>query len=179
MKNIKNELGNYIAEARIKKGLSQRELARQTNVDSAEISRLEAGKRKKPNVLYLNSLAEVLDLNISKLMQLAGYNEKETNWFKFPSKKDRSIEDYRNALQDYERFYFDVLEDINNRRKNDNEIKNILVKLIEKIEHPDFYTKDLTQDEILIELKKAFEKVRPNLEKFDKSKYPNYDSSLF
>ena len=49
-KNI-TELGKVISEARQKLGISQRELARQSNMDCAEVSRIESGKRIKPNVL--------------------------------------------------------------------------------------------------------------------------------
>ena len=53
MKKQTTELGKIITEAREKKGISQRELSRQANMDCAEVSCIEAGKRLKPNVLYL------------------------------------------------------------------------------------------------------------------------------
>lgn len=60
--------------------ISQRELARQANMDCAEVSRIEAGKRLKPNVLYLKGIAETLNLSMVNLMKLAGYNDIEINW---------------------------------------------------------------------------------------------------
>ena len=51
MKKNTTELGKTISEAREKLGISQRELARKSNMDCAEVSRIEAGKRLKPNVL--------------------------------------------------------------------------------------------------------------------------------
>lgn len=47
MKFISNKnIGEEIAKARENKGLSQRELARRSNMDCAEVSRIEAGKIK-------------------------------------------------------------------------------------------------------------------------------------
>ena len=58
LKKNTTELGKTISKAREKIGISQRELARQSNMDCAEVSRIEAGKRLKPNVLYLKGIAE-------------------------------------------------------------------------------------------------------------------------
>ena len=69
------ELGKYIYEAREKAGISQRQLAKLSKMDCAEVSRIEAGKRQKPNVLFLKGIAETLNLSLVKLMELAGYND--------------------------------------------------------------------------------------------------------
>ena len=81
-------------------------------------------------------------------------------------------------LKDYQRFYFWVLDDINTRRNNALECKNICVDLTDKIEHLEFYNEKISREEILKELKELFRLLRPNLEKFDKSKYPRYDAVL-
>src|SRR5699024_947235 len=88
------ELGKYISEAREKVGISQRELARRSNMDCAEVSRIESGKRKKPNILYLKGISETLGLSLVKLMKLAGYNDVEINWGKDFSDR-RSTADYQ------------------------------------------------------------------------------------
>ena len=75
MKKPTTELGKVIAEAREKVGISQRELSRRANMDCAEVSRIEAGKRLKPNVLYLKGIADTLNLSMARLMKLAGYND--------------------------------------------------------------------------------------------------------
>ena len=68
LKKNTTELGKTISEAREKLGISQRELARKANMDCAEVSRIEAGKRLKPNVLYLKGIAETLGLSLVKLI---------------------------------------------------------------------------------------------------------------
>ena len=47
-------------------------LDEKANMDCAEVSRIEAGKRLKPNVLYLKGITEALDLSMVNLMKLAG-----------------------------------------------------------------------------------------------------------
>ena len=172
-----NELGSYIKNARLKSRLSLQEVSKQANMAFSELSRIENGQRKKPNVLFLKGIAETLNLSMIKLMELAGYKDIEIN-FGMGLEDKRSVKDYQNAIQDYERFYFDVLDDINIRRNNDMKIKNIITDLIDKLEYPDLHKKNLTNENILQELNKALDLVKPNLSSFDKSKYPKYDRAL-
>ena len=172
-----NELGSYIKNARLKSRLSLQEVSKQANMAFSELSRIENGQRKKPNVLFLKGIAETLNLSMVKLMELAGYKDIEIN-FGMGLEDKRSVKDYQNAIQDYERFYFDVLDDINIRRNNDMKIKNIITNLIDKLEYPDLHKKNLTNENILQELNKALDLVKPNLSSFDKSKYPKYDRAL-
>ena len=158
------ELGKYISEAREKVGISQRELARRCNMDCA---------RQKPNILYLKGISETLGLSLVKLMKLAGYNDVEINWGKDFSDR-RSTADYQSQIKSYEKFYFNVLDDIEQRRKNDFACKGIIIDLISKIEN-----KGLSNDEILESLNEILTTIKPNLEKFDKAKYPKFDRGVF
>ena len=77
MRENTNELGRYIKTARTKLNLSLRKLSEKINIDHSEISRVENGHRKKPNVLFLIGIAKYLNLNIEKLMKLASYTDAE------------------------------------------------------------------------------------------------------
>lgn len=178
MKKNTTELGKTISEAREKVGISQRELARQSNMDCAEVSRIEAGKRLKPNVLYLKGIAETLNLSMVDLMKLAGYNDIEINWGQDFSDR-RSTADYQKQIKSYEQFYFDILEELETRRKTDFAIKGGIADLIDKLELAKIENKKISNDEILDRLKELIPMIRPNLEKFDKSKYPSFDSGVF
>lgn len=178
LKKNTTELGKIISEAREKVGISQRELARQANMDCAEISRIEAGKRLKPNVLYLKGIAETLNLSMVDLMKLAGYNDIEINWGQDFSDR-RSTADYQKRIKSYEQFYFDILEELETRRKTDFAIKGGIADLIDKLELAKIENKEISNDEILDRLKELIPMIRPNLEKFDKSKYPSFDSGVF
>lgn len=171
------ELGKTISEAREKLGISQRELARKSNMDCAEVSRIEAGKRLKPNILYLKGIAETLGLSLVKLMKLAGYDDIDINWGKDLTDK-RSTTDYQEQIKSYEQFYFDSLEEFEKRRKNDFAIKGGIADLIDKLELAKIEKKEIPNDEILDRLKELIPMIRPNLEKFDKEKYPKFDRGL-
>jgi transcriptional regulator with XRE-family HTH domain len=178
MKKTTTELGKTITEAREKVGISQRELARRANMDCAEVSRIEAGKRLKPNVLYLKGIADTLNLSMVDLMKLAGYNDLEINWGQDFSDR-RSTADYQKQIKSYEQFYFDILEELEKRRKTDFAIKGGIADLIDKLELAKIENKEISNDEILDRLKELIPMIRPNLEKFDKSKYPSFDSGVF
>ena len=172
------ELKILIESARVAKGISQRELARRSNMDCAEVSRIEAGKRLKPNILYLKGIAEALDLSMVDLMKLAGYDDIDINWGKDLSIK-RSTADYQKQIESYEQFYFNALDDFEDRRKVDFAVKGCIADLIDKLELASIEKKEISNDEILDRLKEIIPMIRPNLEKFDKSKYPSFDSALF
>ena len=54
-------LGQVIAEAREKKGLSQRQLAKIANINNSELSKIEAGIRKEPNPKTLRKISNIID----------------------------------------------------------------------------------------------------------------------
>lgn len=172
MSKSKNELGKVIAEAREKLGLSQRKLAKLANIDSAEVSRIEAGKRQKPNILYLKAIASVLNLSLVELMKLADYSDAEINWGNDLSDK-RSEKDYQNQIKEYERFYFDILSVCEDRRKNAFACKGAIYDIIDKLEN-----KKISNDEIIEELQNIIAIIQPSLEKVDKSIYPNIDNGV-
>jgi transcriptional regulator with XRE-family HTH domain len=72
-----NDLGNLVKNAREKKGLSQRELSRQTGIDNNTISKIEKGSRKKPNLLSLTKLSKILELDLGLLLQYSGYSKED------------------------------------------------------------------------------------------------------
>ena len=77
---MKNEtLTEVIKMAREKKGISQRELARQINVDNSTIAKIEKGKIKQPSEFVLMKIAKYLNLDAKDLLILAGYKEIEIN----------------------------------------------------------------------------------------------------
>ena len=178
LKKNTTELGKTISEAREKLGISQRELARKSNMDCAEVSRIEAGKRLKPNILYLKGISETLGLSLVKLMKLAGYDNIDINWGQDLTNK-RSTTDYQEQIKSYEQFYFDILEELEIRRKNDFAIKGGIADLIDKLELAKIENKTISNDEILDRLKELIPMIRPNLEKLDKEKYPKFDRGVF
>jgi len=69
-------LGEFLKKRRLEKDWSQRDLAAASGVSNAEISRLEAGKRKEPSASVLQNLAIALDTPVEELLKQAGLIEK-------------------------------------------------------------------------------------------------------
>ena len=61
------ELKVLIEEARIKKGISQRELAKQTGISRSTLNDLINGKIKKVDIDDLRKIAETLDMKLGRL----------------------------------------------------------------------------------------------------------------
>lgn len=73
----KNTLGELIKNAREKKGMSQRELSRQSGIDNNTIAKLEKGERKKPNIFALKKIAYILDIDLKNILSAAGYENED------------------------------------------------------------------------------------------------------
>ena len=61
-----------IRELRIKKGLSQMELANRAGVKQSVISYIESGRTKHPRIDTLAAIAKVLGVSVDKLLRKAG-----------------------------------------------------------------------------------------------------------
>lgn len=61
------KLGEYIAQIRISKGISQADLARSCDKDPQSLNRLEKG-RINPSIIYLQQIATELEITISELV---------------------------------------------------------------------------------------------------------------
>lgn len=67
------QLGDYLREARISRGLSQRRLAKISGLNQSTVVRIEDGQFLAPTAAKLRALAEALDLNLTDVWNLAGY----------------------------------------------------------------------------------------------------------
>lgn len=66
------KIGEVIAEAREKKKISQRQLAKIANISNAELSKIESGEREVPNPKTLRKISKHIDLNYNDLMYMVG-----------------------------------------------------------------------------------------------------------
>lgn len=67
------QVGNYFKALREAKGLTLREVEKQTDVSNAYLSQLEKGKVKQPSPLMLHKLATVYGVPYEQLMEKVGY----------------------------------------------------------------------------------------------------------
>ena len=100
MANNKRELADIIKEAREKKGISQRELARQIGVGNNTIARLENGERKTTNALTLKKMANVLNLDLRELMTIAGFSKEDIE-----TTIDPEMEEYMARQDTYKKLF--------------------------------------------------------------------------
>jgi transcriptional regulator with XRE-family HTH domain len=68
-----SELGAALAEVRLMRKMSLREVADKAGISTAYLHKLERGQVAAPSPHVLYALAQVLKTPYSKLMQLAGY----------------------------------------------------------------------------------------------------------
>lgn len=66
-------IAEIIKKRRAKLGMSQRQLASVSGLSNSEISRIEAGERKRPSPAVLLALSAALDIPYEDLMREAGY----------------------------------------------------------------------------------------------------------
>lgn len=111
-----SKLGDYLKECRLKKGLSQRELAKRVNTNNAVIARIENGETKKPNFQLLLNISNELKVGLYNLLKLANYTEEEIDklgyieLMQFNGIKSRQIvEDYMMTDSNGEEI-FDVIK---------------------------------------------------------------------
>lgn len=119
-------LSEIIKNARIKKGISQRELSRQTGIDNNTIAKIENGSRRKPNPLSLKKLAFVLNLELSELLVLSGYTKTDIDLILEKNLNEIVIlpnENRKNPI---------FLEDMLNDSKNSLLFKASLKELLDK-----------------------------------------------
>jgi len=67
--------GEYVRKSRQKKNLSLREAARRTGISHPYLSQLETGKNTKPTPEVIKKIADGLELDYIKLLEIAGYLE--------------------------------------------------------------------------------------------------------
>ena len=66
------KIGELISEAREKKGLSQRQLAKIAKISNAELSKIESGEREIPNPKTLRKISNIIDVNYNDMMYMIG-----------------------------------------------------------------------------------------------------------
>ena len=67
------ELGKFIKSKREELGYSTNYIETNTGINKADLSRIENGKKKKINPIYLKELSKILNINQIELFNLAGF----------------------------------------------------------------------------------------------------------
>lgn len=115
MKN--NKLGDIIRNARISKGLKQKDIAELIGCTATIINRIECGGSTKPSLRIISKLSIILELDFFKLLALSGYTQKRL---------DFEYENLYNKVSDFKDFPY-LLFLLNNLSNNNLETFNQLL----------------------------------------------------
>ena len=170
-----DELKILIETARVEKGISQRELAKQTGISRSTLNDLINGKIKKANIDDLRKIAETLDMSLQKLLKAAGYDEMSLYFNKNKLKDryyDQSRKDLKELLEQYKESETDLLTFISKKRNKARDIAAKIYDANERLKWIRDGKEGLTLDQIIEELDEALKQVDSIMDKYDYSKLP-------
>ena len=73
------EIGTFLKNRREELGYSTNQMLMKTDIDKADLSRIESGKKRKLNPIYLKKLAKALKLDIIELFKMVGFLDDDIN----------------------------------------------------------------------------------------------------
>ena len=161
-----------IEDARVKKGISQRELAKETGISRSTLNDLINGKIKKVDIDDLRKIAEVLDMSLQGLLKVAGYDEM-LFYFNKDKYANKSTKDLKNLIEQYKKSEIDLLDFDSMKRKKVSAARQ---KLFYTIEHLQILkdNKDslYTLDKAIEDIQAAFDELKEAEYKYDYDKLP-------
>lgn len=167
-----NELKNIIENAIIAKGISQRELAKLSGISRSTLNDIINGKIKKVDVDSLKKIAETLDLSLTKLLKVAGYDE-FLDYLSLDKYKNKSTKDLKEMIEKYKESKLDLLDFDAQKSKK---VRNARQKLFYTMEHLEILKKNkeglYTIDKAIEDIKIAFDELEDAEHKYDYNKLP-------
>ena len=165
------ELSKILSTARMKKGYSQRKVARLINTHHSTYNELEKGNIKKPDIDMLRNLSEVLEISLELLLTTAGYNN-ILGSFKDKS-HNRTPKNLKELVKQYRESQMDLLQDSSDKRTRVAECRSRLRSMMFKLEDYEYYKEIFPPEKILEEIKSIYEDLEMCAEKYDYSKLPD------
>lgn len=165
------ELSKILSTARMKKGYSQRKVARLISTHHSTYNELEKGNIKKPDIDMLKGLSEVLEISLEFLLTTAGYSDiidsfKDTSRHKTPKNIKELVRQYRESQMD-------LLQDSSDKRTRVTECRARLRSMMFKLEDYEYYKVNYPPEKILEEIKSIYDDLLMSAEKYDYSKLPD------
>lgn len=169
------ELKILIETARVGKGISQRELAKQTGISRSTLNDLINGKIKKADIDDLRKIAETLDMSLQKLLKAAGYDEMSLYFNKNKLKDryyDQSSKDLKELLEQYKESETNLLTFDSKKRDKAREVGFKVFDATEKLKWIRDGKEGFTLDQVIKELTEAQKMLDPIMDKYNYSKLP-------
>lgn len=167
------ELKILIESARVEKGISQRELAKQTGISRSTLNDLINGKIKKVDIDDLRKIAETLDMSLQKLLKVAGYDEMSFYFSKNKLKDryyDKSSKDLKELLEQYKESETNLLTFDAKKRDIARKVGFKLFDANEKLKWIRDGKEGFTLDQVIEELTETLKEIDPIMNKYDYSK---------
>lgn len=166
-----NELKNIIENARIAKGISQRELAKLSGISRSTLNDIINGKIKKIKIDDLYQISIPLELNLENLLEVCGFNSilKSLNTDRYSGMSDRQLKE---KLDEYQQSELSLLNWDTQKRKKTNELGKKLFGILNKIEMSKQLNKNYTKKEIAEDIKEVIEELKSLQQKYDYSQLP-------
>ena len=164
-----------IEDARVKKGISQRELAKETGISRSTLNDLINGKIKKVDIDDLRKIAEVLDMSLQELLKAAGYDEM-LFYFSKDKYANKSSKDLKDIIEQYKKSELDLLDFDSNKRKKVSDVRQKLFYTMEHLKIMQNNKDSLyTIDKAIEDIKYAFDELEFAEHKYDYSKLPKHN----
>ena len=165
------ELRISIETARMKKGISQRELAKQTGISRSTLNDLINGKIKKVDIDDLRKIAEILDMSLLKLLKDAGYDEM---LFYLSNDKyaNKSTKDLKNIIEQYRQSEINLLNFDYAKRRKIRSARHTLFLTMEHLKLVKEKNHAYTIDDAINAIKHAFDELEDTERKYDYNKLP-------
>ncbi len=155
--NTNTSLGALVKEARQKKNISARELAKLVNISHTEINNIEKGTRVKPSLLILKGFEKYLDLNFKEIAQMVGYSKESieyaeeeiiVSYEKFANKVEEFKQEKNELLFEISKLKhigLDIKEDFEKIKKYINSLSETNNDVIKDIQNIDSLLDKLTE----------------------------------
>ena len=164
------EFRNIIESSRIAQGISQRELAKLSGISRSTLNDIINGKIKKVDVDSLKKIAQTLDLSLTNLLKVAGYDE-FLDYLSLDKYKNKSTKDLKEMIEKYKKSELDLLEfDVQKRKK----VKKARQKLFYTMRHLKTMQENkdslYTIDKAIEDIKWSFDELEDVEHKYDYDK---------
>lgn len=163
------EFRNIIESSRIAQGISQRELAKLSGISRSTLNDIINGKIKKVDVDSLKKIAQTLDLSLTNLLKVAGYDE-FLDYLSLDKYKNKSTKDLKEMIEKYKKSELDF--DVQKRKK----VKKARQKLFYTMEHLKIMQENkdslYTIDKAIEDIKWSFDELEDVEHKYDYDKLP-------
>lgn len=155
-----------------KKGISQRELSKLSGISRSTLNDIINGKIKKVDVASLKKIAETLDLSLTNLLKVAGYDE-FLDYLFLDKYKNKSTKDLKEMIEKYKELELDLLNFDAQKRKK---VKKARKQLFNTIEHLKIMQENkdslYTIDKAIEDIKWSFDELEDVEHKYDYDKLP-------